>query len=66
MRLSAFSGDVRTKSMLWLYHYVVGLEGNLKDTVFQLFRLNRFSVFPFPSLGIYSFHALVFKCCVDG
>ena len=34
MRLSAFSGDVRTKSMLWLYHCVVGLEGNLKDTVF--------------------------------
>lgn len=66
MRLSAFSGDVRTKSMLWLYHCVVGLEGNLKDTVFHFFISNCFSVFPFPNLGIYSIHVLVCLCCVDG
>ena len=45
MRLSAFSGDVRTKSMLWLYHCVVGLEGNLKDTVSRFFSVQ--IVFPF-------------------
>lgn len=53
MRLSAFSGDVRTKSMLWLYHCVVGLEGNLKDTVFQF---SAQIVFPFsPSQSGYIF-----------
>lgn len=46
MRLSAFSGDVRTKSMLWLYHCVVGLEGNFLDTVSQFFFLAQI-VFPF-------------------
>lgn len=51
MRLSAFSGDVRTKSMLWLYHCVVGLEGNLKDTVFQCFLLKLFFRFPLPQSG---------------
>lgn len=66
MRLSAFSCDVRTKSMLWLYHCVVGLEGNLKDNAFHFFISNCFSVFPFPNLGIYSFHVLVCLCCVDG
>ena len=45
MRLSAFSGDVRTKSMLWLYHCVVGLEGNFLDTVSRFFLAQ--IVFPF-------------------
>ena len=42
---SAFSGDVRTKSMLWLYHCVVGLEGNFLDTVSRFFLAQ--IVFPF-------------------
>lgn len=66
MRLSAFSGDVRTKSMLWLYHCVVGLEGNLKDTVCQIFPFKLFFRFPLPQSGYIFIPRTGFLCCVDG